>query len=743
MSEQTYDIELAGCSPIPLAHYLKALGVLRLVAEQTDPNAKGWWQNDRFWLRSKLDRDALVKFFLDDYAPTPMVGPWGARSGFFSGSSERSARVALDACCSSLQLRLAPFKQAILETRQILEQLCLTDKAESDEDKLALLRACRNQLSDEVLRWLDAVFVLTNEMRAFPPLLGTGGNEGSGSYMSGFAQQVVAVIEERKWDHAIFAGLFAESGHSLNEKQTPGHFFPDAAGGSNAGTGFDGSSGINPWDYLLTLEGALLFAATSAKRLEDHGDGTLAFPFCVRPAGVGFPSADISEEASTRAEMWLPVWNLPAGLNELVALFGEGRGTVNQRKARTGVDFARAISTLGVDRGISMFCRFGFQQRNGLSNFAIPLGMFHVTGSTSDSASLLAPLDRWLDRFRRAATGKTATARAGRALRQVESAIMQLCQRGNEADVQGLLIALGEAEAAVAISKSLREGNMGSGLSPVPLLSKQWVLKANDNSPEFRLAASLASIYDNTVGPFRRHLEPIDLSSKKFTKWDDNTNDPSLVWGSSSLVKNMTQVFQRRLIDLMKSGKEKGQSELRMPLKSSVPASLGDISKFINNELDDAKIEALLKGLILVDWSASSDQKNKLTTDEWVSLQGPDSPVPDAAYALLKLCHLPKSFQYDDHKTFSIRLEPQISRRAIAHDLSAATKLAARRLRVSGLFPAVSEVYSSGNYAQRTVAALLFPISDKAASKLVKRVIRQDKLLDQNAAAETDTATNV
>ncbi len=34
--------------------YLKALGILRLVGEQKDPNARGWWENDVFWLRSPV-----------------------------------------------------------------------------------------------------------------------------------------------------------------------------------------------------------------------------------------------------------------------------------------------------------------------------------------------------------------------------------------------------------------------------------------------------------------------------------------------------------------------------------------------------------------------------------------------------------------------------------------------------------------------------------------------------------------
>src|SRR2546426_11763804 len=84
MSEITrHDLELTGCTPEPLMAYLKALGILRLVSEQKDPDARGWWHDDVFWLRSALDRDALLKFFLENYKPTPLVAPWNAGSGFY------------------------------------------------------------------------------------------------------------------------------------------------------------------------------------------------------------------------------------------------------------------------------------------------------------------------------------------------------------------------------------------------------------------------------------------------------------------------------------------------------------------------------------------------------------------------------------------------------------------------------------------------------------------------------------
>ena len=36
------EIMLHGCTPEPLMSYLKALGILRLVAEQADPRSTGW-----------------------------------------------------------------------------------------------------------------------------------------------------------------------------------------------------------------------------------------------------------------------------------------------------------------------------------------------------------------------------------------------------------------------------------------------------------------------------------------------------------------------------------------------------------------------------------------------------------------------------------------------------------------------------------------------------------------------------
>ena len=89
-------LPLRGCTPEPLMAYLKALGVFRLVAEQKDKEARAWWHNDTFMLRSTLDRDGLVEFFLEQYRPTPIVSPWNGGSGFYPKDNSKAMDVILE-----------------------------------------------------------------------------------------------------------------------------------------------------------------------------------------------------------------------------------------------------------------------------------------------------------------------------------------------------------------------------------------------------------------------------------------------------------------------------------------------------------------------------------------------------------------------------------------------------------------------------------------------------------------------
>ena len=136
---------LDGCAPVPLAFYLKALGILRLVAEQADPEARGWWEGEHFRLATKLDRNGLEAFFLKSYEPTPVVSPWNKGSGFYYDNDP-----ALKAFELSPASRAKPVKDAIKDARVLLSESVIADnlvrqiKAESKVTKEDRTRLRKN-----------------------------------------------------------------------------------------------------------------------------------------------------------------------------------------------------------------------------------------------------------------------------------------------------------------------------------------------------------------------------------------------------------------------------------------------------------------------------------------------------------------------------------------------------------------------------------------------------------------------
>ena len=154
---QIHELELRGCAPEPLMAYLKALGIFRLVAEQRYPTARAWWRyDDTFLIRSTLDRDALVEFFLDEYRPSPIVSPWNSR---FRTGVLKGDKAGLDVILSSIDERFSNYRQEIAQSKGLLEQ---------ESEKERILAKCRTRFSDETLRWIDAVYVLTAEKPSYP-----------------------------------------------------------------------------------------------------------------------------------------------------------------------------------------------------------------------------------------------------------------------------------------------------------------------------------------------------------------------------------------------------------------------------------------------------------------------------------------------------------------------------------------------------------------------------------------------
>ena len=708
---QRHQLELRGCTPEPLMAYLKALGIFRLVAEQKDKDARAWWQNDGFVLRSTLDRDGLVEFFLNEYRPTPLASPWNGGSGFHPKDNSK----ALDTILALESPRFQLWNEVISTGKQILAQ-------QGSNKKEWVLAQCRTRFPDEALAWLDAAYVLTADASKFPPLLGTGGNDGRLEFSNNFMQNIVLALNlEAKRNGAtitrnqLVAAVFNEGSPELL-KRSNGFYNPGSVGGANSSVGFDGDALTNPWDYVLMFEGALLFAGTVARRLSPQSSSKAVFPFTVDNSAAGYgTSADSEYGGSARAEFWAPLWDQPVNLYELNHLVSEGRAQLGRRQVSNGTNFARAVAGLGTERGVAQFQRYGFLVRNGLAYLAAPLGRFHVQRDhdTARRANVLFDLDPWLERLRSAATGHNAPASLGAALRQIDQAIIEFCQRGQPRGLQNVLIALGHAERWLATS-SLRK--TAYPVLPINSLSREWLRHADDQTVEFRLARALASILhgpaegQSQIGPIRENLEPVE--SRQGAEWKEDST--SFVWTSGDALSNLLAVLERRCLEARMRGLED------LPLASAYSASLDDVSAFLSGRVDEQRIADLVLPLSFI------RHRRRSETDTAFQQRAP-SDLP-AAYAVMKLTLLPGKFVCPEFgEDRDISMEPQMLAMLRAGRIKDAYRVASRRLTASGLRPLSADpgIADRSVLGRRLAAALLFPLDRGDHQALAERASRK------------------
>ncbi len=711
---------LCGCKAEPLMSYLKSLGVFKIVSRQADVEARGYWLHKTFAVRTLLQKEDILDFFLHRYAPTPLIIPWGARSGFYRESSEKQARNALEALTTNDDERFKSFREVVKKTCEIIKR-DFGGRKPKEEEKLRMLRILRNELPESAVEWLDTCYTLTTTTagRFFLPLLGTGGNEGSGSYGSNYLQALQKLLcewgpDSEKTISLLRHSLFNEGNPKLSALST-GQFSPGAVAEVNASEGFlSKKKVINPWDFVFAMEGTTLFAGATTRKLTSVQSVAASFPFIVESSGAGVFHMGTKEDTyGDIYEFWLPLWNRPATYTEIEHMFREGRAEIGMRFATNGLDFARAIASLGVDRGITAFIRYGRLKRQGSGNnanpIAIPLDTMEVR--MVKNIRLIDEVEPWLNRVRWAAnTQQESVAVKYKAhLRDIENAIYNFCKKGGSKALQNILRSLGRAERSFAVGGTAEE----KPVPPLSNLSPEWLRASYDYSPEFRIAAALASIRNKEIGTFRRHMEPVDEHG---WGWDDNSSRTT-VWGRRPLAQNLTAILKRRIMEGLR------KNVPYVPINSKVKVPLSDVKLFLQGSVDDTKIEELLWALIAIRWWEYTPNKHSMPMDK-------DSVArPPSIYCLLKTLYLPGKitpknvdgnleWHVDANAEEGIHIPPvpEVLTLVESNRLEMAIEKAVRRLKASGL-PTMGSIKTKSfpdflvdidRY--RLIASLLIPV---------------------------------
>lgn len=699
--------------PEPLGSYLKALALLRLVATQADREATGWWASDRFHLRSELDLDDLVEFLTERYCPTPLVAPWNGGSGFGPNDEKASptAVAAVELVESSEDPRLATYRRAIAVVRELAARPGWHELPK--EQQVAL---CRNHLPDESIPWLDAAVVLTAEHRRFPPLLGTGGNDGRLDFSSNFLQRLAEcfALTDRPSSAAptdVLARALVTGEPAPLDRSVIGQFDPGAAGGVGSGPLGAAPSLANPWDLVLILEGAIVFASAAARRLST-GRAAVGVPFMVDSSPAGHSSA--APEGS-RGELWAPIWERAATYSEIERLVGEGRAEYRGRQARSGLDFARAAVSLGTDRGIGSFTRHAFLERNGLATLAVPVG--HLRVKERPEVGLTGALDPWVDRLRRVSNPPASLIAL---LREFDDAVFSVTTTDRPGDaLLRVLEVTARLDRLAQRSSSFRDLQAPNGLR-----ADTWLDVVHDSSVESTLAISLASL---RTAPWEQYGVIRRLVANEY-----GAPRPALVpgLGARRITDVLGEVHHRLALD-------RPPERVAQPDGAEAPGNATAVGwlpglwrhrvgpraviALAGGDVDDDRLERLLSCYLLLDWSRWS----------------PPSPVSDVgevvtdvnatqAWSLLIL----PFFQGSPPRPY-LTLTPPLARpgwvRALSSGrISDVTTAALRSLRIAGIEPLLPHpdllVEQVQPFAQRLAAALLVPVGGAHVTALLDRV---------------------
>lgn len=743
---------MAGCSPEPIMMNLKALGIFRVIAEQEDPDAAASWENDKFVLHTRLSKDEMREFFLTKYCPTPIVSPWNGGSGFLDLDGSK-----IDEVENTTDPRLSGYAQAVRDAKRILEQhvpeyrklaaeyspeyaeikdrLKATDNAELKaklkskkkaidgkrkalvgaiaDQKSPLMRSLRNEMDDRLVPWFDSMFAVTHQSDTeMGVLLGTYGNDGNFEMSYNFLDCVTEIISDRSGENveSLNGALFGDDAPMGGMSNA--YFYPGGYGGANSSSkpDFPSRNFTNRWDYVLCLEGTILFAGNVSRRSNAK---KAAFPFTVSQTMAGYGTA---ADEKTRGEIWIPMWDRPTTYRELKYVFSEGRSHVGTRQSATGTDFARALASLGVQRGVGAFQRFGIMERKGQAYMCANIGRY-ASSSNSSTVNPFTDLDAWLSNIRKA---RNKPKHIDELLRRIDGMMLRFCASGQRRILEDILVAVGHTEQSIAHS-SLR-----GDVEPLQRLSQDWVINCSDNTPEFRLAVALGSMGDTRTQYHVRHnLEPI-MRKKSKLQWASSS--PRCVWTKVDTMTNMINVLERRCVD---ANIAKTQN---VPLKAKVHARVSDVARLLNDEssIDYTRLGNLIHPMSMIEY----ENVNALPPNVWNHNVRQDLKYVPETYVCSKSNITPMW----KRKEPKIKLETSIIRLLKSGKVEQAAHVARRRLHISGISTAVYSSYKGmqtrvqsdvRGYSKRLAASLLFPVQEEDVQDMVESVkSARDKRLE-------------
>jgi CRISPR-associated protein Csx17 len=626
---------LHGCRHDVLGHYLKAIGLLRVLTkcadkDHCDPDAEGWWDSDKACFRLRSPKyptlEKLVEFFALHYRPTPVFAAWNKEPGSDADASGKlGVRADWDVAnrfsvqVVSAEDRKKPANRAKLIAVEALE-------------------AYRDAAASGVTEAVDSIAAPFLKSKTEHPLFLSKGIAGRAhlwrthwEYLAAFqkhrdaykkavekvtahtgtAKQLAKLKEKVSAALQPIADLLPfENGCASPAKGKGTPFFPDAIKAYNIGSGWMTENyPFNALDYVLAVEGGFAMRGSVGRTLAANSRRFAAFPF-VFDAGEELVD-DANEVKGTSSALWFPLWDRPVTFAELSSFITDAQARLPGKDARFSAEFMRALHSQGVDAGFMGWQEFRFKMKISRVPW-ITTGAYVESAFREDATRLNRALHRldesqFLDQFEIKWKGGKADSKSPHPVRTAINAAMETAIRETTPyHCLDLLSAVFRACRQMAISESFRDtlpGKRARFFRALPM--EQWnILLADLYQPEFRIARAVASVvgqmkqpggkYLETIPPLLGSLLPLKPGPNGWFLPTKGERSHQAVWTGTDVCHDLATVLARRYMDSL--------TDERPALVSSFGAPLEDVLAFLRRELDDQLIARWIEALSLIGW---------------------------------------------------------------------------------------------------------------------------------------------
>jgi CRISPR-associated protein Csx17 len=575
---------------------------------------------------------------------------------------------------------------------------------------------------------------------SFNPLLGSGGNAGKRDFSDGWARATQALESGQRTKKGspdaarkrveLKSLLLGDPLTWMVEKLNAASWFSDTNKLYNSGQRPFREGVASPWAMALACEGLAFLAGGASRRLGSRARSVGAFPFVTRAAAP----REAGEAGRDLAEVWVPLWDRPMTVREVVALFSRGRAEAGGRGVLTPAAFATAVMRRGLDAGITEFRRFVLSRTTSANTFEPRFeGRFEVRISTQRPSSELVSsrtaaataLQRMLD----LADGLPADRKVGQRWRYVglrgdiEAAMLGVAAEPSSPEAAcEMLDAVVAALDRIDRNRTLRERRIA--WEPLPLEWLPTLFGSGVPGTEVRLALALVSSFpaDRPLAIYRFGVE--QDRGRRFA------HPPEIpkqwVWRSHApLPKILSDTLHRRTLDW-----EAARDDVD-PLRLLLPATSAHVNRWLAGLSDDELLARWISRLALFNWRVVPSRVRLLATR---SLEQPGASGPLCLFGLfqplfdlcpvLRLREPGRDLLPRESGARTPAAARSLSGSLRLRDIEGAVRFASGRYRMANAPLVRSEVPWGAADADRLTASLLFPIFDYERSALTERWLR-------------------